>query len=81
MGGMGSGRSIEIVPKSKAAKRLIESVERGKPGRGTLAEIARVLRCHNTALTRWLKGQRAMPLRIALKIEELFGIAPEEWLE
>jgi plasmid maintenance system antidote protein VapI len=79
MGGPTSGRYITLKPASRAAERIVAYLlkEEGP----TCEQLAAKLGVSLSAFTRYLKGDRAIPLWAAVKVEQLLKIPVEEWLD
>lgn len=79
MGGPTSGRYITLRPDNRAAERIVALLL--KDGSPTCEQLAAKFGVSLSAFTRYLKGDRAIPLWLAVRIEQQLKIPVEEWLE
>jgi len=73
MGGIGSGRKIEIEPGSEAARQLLDQWN------FTLSNLAEFLGVDRSTLWLYLTGARLPLLPFALTVAESFRIDPALW--
>jgi len=79
MGGPTSGRYITLIPGSRAAERIVALLL--KDDAPTCEKVATNLNASLSAFCLYLKGRRKIPLWLAVKVKEKYGIPVEEWLE
>jgi hypothetical protein len=75
MGGQGSGRKIEIEPGSDSAARLLDKHT------GTLDELADRLDCSSESLRMYLKGDRYVPLQVAILANHYYRVPIGGWVK
>jgi hypothetical protein len=79
MGGPTSGRYITLKPDSRAAEKIVTLLL--KDDALTCEQLALKLGASLSAFSRYLKGDRAIPLWLAVAVEKSLKIPVEEWLE